>query len=183
MALFDFFRPDPLSEAAYRLYAMAAEQSRLPIFYTEFGVADSFDGRFDLLALHVHLLIRRLNGAGREGRRFAQLVFDVMLKDLDQGLRLVGVGDTGIGKRVKRMSNAYYGRARAYDAALDAGDAAALSAALSRNVYRGNDIAPAVLQRLTDYVWQRADALERTSLAALTTAQFTYAAPHDGEVR
>ena len=56
---------------------------------------------------------------------------------MDRSLREMGVGDLSVPKRMKRMAEAYYGRAAAYDAALAAEDRAALAAAMRRNVLRG----------------------------------------------
>ena len=95
-------------------------------------------GRFDLFGLHVALLIRRLrHDADPAGKALAQAVFDAMFADMDLNLREMGVGDMSIGKRVKRMWEAFHGRAQAYEAALDAGDSGALAEALTRNLWNG----------------------------------------------
>ncbi len=181
MSLFDLIKPDPMRKTAHTLYSMAGEQARLPFFYTDWKVDDTFDGRFDLLVLHVHLLIRRANKEARPAPRLAQHLFDVMLKDLDQGLRLSGVGDIGIGHRVKKMSHAYYGRATAYDAALDAGDATALQQALHRNVYRANASDNAILPVFAAYVMANWDMLSALPFADLAAERFTFLMP-DREV-
>ncbi len=121
------------TELATRLYAAAAAQARQPAFYHA-GVPDTFDGRFDLLVLHVFLVIRGLQREGETGAAAAQAVFDTLLDDMDRTLREMGVGDLGVPRRVKAMARAFYGRAAAYDAALDAVDDAGLRAALSRNL-------------------------------------------------
>lgn len=177
MTLFNLFRTDPSADLPHRLYRIAGEHARLPVFYTRLRVADSFDGRFDLLVLHVHLLIRRLGREQPDGKRRAQAVFDVMLSDLDQGLRIAGVGDVGIGKRVKKMSHAYYGRAIAYDAALDNDDRAMLEAAVRRNVYRGDPGAGIAPSALADYAWQAWAALLATGRADLDEARFAFPLP------
>jgi cytochrome b pre-mRNA-processing protein 3 len=68
----------------------------------------------------------------------AQAVFDAMFADMDFNLRELGVGDMSIGRRVRAMWEAFHGRALAYEGPLSAGDAAALEAALIRNVWRGD---------------------------------------------
>ncbi len=132
---------------ARRLYAAAAARARAPGFYRA-GVPDSFDGRFDLLMLHVFLIVRRLRRDGAEGAALAQAVFDAAFDDMDRTLREMGVGDLGVPRRIKAMGRAFYGRAAAYDAALDSPDDAALRAALGRNLAGGGD-AP---RALADYV-------------------------------
>jgi cytochrome b pre-mRNA-processing protein 3 len=100
-------------------------------------VPDTLDGRFDMVCLYAFLLIERLQEEpGAEPAQLAQAVFDAMFADMDQNLREMGVADLGVGKRVKRMWEAFHGRATAYTAALAAAAEAPLIAALSRNVWR-----------------------------------------------
>jgi cytochrome b pre-mRNA-processing protein 3 len=138
MGWFGLLRRRPHERAGFELYGAAVAAARDPALFAGFGVPDTLDGRFDLVGLHVALLIRRLRrDADPRGPALAQAVFDAMFSDMDLNLREMGVGDLSVGKRVKRMWEAFHGRAQAYEAALDAGDAAALAAALARNVWRG----------------------------------------------
>ncbi len=151
------FRKDPQRDAGRALYGRAAEQSRRPEFYTGFGVADTVDGRFELLALHVFLTLKRLS-AEPEARRISQAVVDRFFEALDDSLREMGVGDLSVGKRIRGMAEAFYGRSAAYDAALAGGaPEGALGEALARNVYGSHDAAHA--GALAAYV--------RASIAAL----------------
>lgn len=122
--------------AALRLYARAVAQARAPEFYRA-GVPDTFDGRFDLLMLHVFLLVRRFRREGERGRAIAQALFDAAFDDMDRTLREMGVGDLGVPRRIKAMARAFYGRAAAYDEALDADGDEGLRAALGRNLLGG----------------------------------------------
>lgn len=150
--------------SAASLYGAAVAQARAPSFYTALGVPDSLDGRFELILLHVHLLCRRLGRDGAEGAALAQALFDAMFRDMDRNLREMGVSDPSLPRRIRAMVQAYYGRAKAYDAALAAAGAAgvrALAEALARNVYNlGADAAPAGLARLAAYVRDAAAALD-----------------------
>jgi len=116
---------------ARELYAIMVEQSRLPVFYTDYGVPDTVEGRFDLLALHVGLLLRRL-GSGD----LAQALVDVMFADMDVNLRETGVSDIMIGRRVRKLAEAFYGRLDVYARAVDSDDRAAMADALLRNLFR-----------------------------------------------
>ena len=120
---------------AEALYDACVVQARSPEFYAGMGVPDTIDGRFELIALHVGLLIRRLNREGETGKAVAQDVFDAMFRDFDSGLREMAIGDASIGKNIKAMASAFYGRVKAYDDALAEQDAAALGDALKRNVF------------------------------------------------
>jgi cytochrome b pre-mRNA-processing protein 3 len=121
------------------LYQHLVERSRHPVFYTQCGVPDTIDGRFDLLGLHVHLVLRDIRRRGQGREPLGQAVFDAFFGDLDQGLRESGVGDLSVAKKIRKMAEAFYGRAAAYDAAMGqavAQDArkSSLSAAIARNV-------------------------------------------------
>jgi len=119
---------------ARRLYDEVVRQARSPSFYADGGVPDTVDGRFEMVVLHAWLVIGRLTAGGDDAKRIAQCLFDAMIADMDRSLREMGVGDLGVGRKVKAMAEAYYGRSRAYDSALSAGGAD-LSGALRRNVF------------------------------------------------
>jgi cytochrome b pre-mRNA-processing protein 3 len=129
-------RRDRQSEAiATSLYGAIVAQARSPALYSHMGVPDTVEGRFEMVVLHLSLVLRRLRGEDAAGQPIAQEVFDLFCNDMDRSLRALGVGDLIVPKRMKKMGAAFYGRAAAYDAALDAGDRPALADALARNVF------------------------------------------------
>ncbi|MFN3460346.1 MAG: ubiquinol-cytochrome C chaperone family protein [Oceanibaculum sp.] len=121
-------------DSADSLYLTLVALAREPRFYTDLGVPDTVDGRFEMLSLFVYLALRRLRREGAEIARFSQDLFDTMFADLDQSLRELGAGDLGVAPRIKRMAEGFYGRIAAYDKALEADDQA-LGTALRRNLY------------------------------------------------
>jgi cytochrome b pre-mRNA-processing protein 3 len=138
MGLLGLFTRKPHERAGFSLYGAAVGAARNPLFFAELGVPDTLDGRFDLVSLHTGLLVMRIaRDPDPRAKDLAQAVFDAMFADMDLNLREMGVGDLSVGKRVKRMWEAFHGRAQAYETALAAGDASALAAALARNVWRG----------------------------------------------
>ena len=150
--------------ASFLLYNEAVRAGRDPYYYEALGVPDTLDGRFDMVGLHVFLLIDRLRGAPEPGPALSQGVFDAMFADMDFNLREMGVGDMSVGKRNRQMWEAFHGRANAYEAALDDDDGdEALAAALRRNVWR--DAAPeGAAERLAGQVRRCRAALEREPL-------------------
>jgi len=128
---------------AARLYAAVAGRAREPEFYARLGVADTLDGRFDLLTLHAWLVLERLKAVGPLSQDFVDTVFI----GFDEALREMGSGDIGMGRRMKKLAQAFYGRLQAYG---EAADEAALEEALIRNLYRGAR-APAV-KSMAQYV-------------------------------
>jgi cytochrome b pre-mRNA-processing protein 3 len=160
---------------ADRLYAKAVAGARQPMFYSHLQVPDSVDGRFDLLVLHVFLLLHRLQGDGPGSQLLAQSLFDLMFADMDRSLREMGVSDMSVGKRIKDMARAFYGRIDAYDAVLD--DKVGLRQALSRNLYRGALVSEVSLAALAAYVQTQVATLAARDLATLTDADATCFAP------
>lgn len=141
--------------AAVALYRRIVEQARLPDFYTRHGVPDSLDGRFDMIVLHTFLVMRRLRAiASKPTDDLSQDLFDLLFADMDSNLREIGVGDLGVGKRVKKMAQAFYGRVEAYEAGLTATDDALLTDALARNLYGTTQ--PALPNQLAMAAYMRA---------------------------
>ncbi|MDR3440837.1 ubiquinol-cytochrome C chaperone family protein [Telmatospirillum sp.] len=161
--------------AAGDLYNAAVTQARRPEFYQELAVPDTVDGRFDLLALHVFLLLHRLGQSGRPAKRLSQAVFDLMFADMEANLREMGVSDLAVGGRVKTMAQAFYGRISAYEPGLD--DAERLQEALSRNLYRGVEMRLSVLEAMVGYVQGEGVALARQPFEELKEGRVTFGEP------
>lgn len=163
------FRRKPQARAGYALYTAAVQAAREPAFYDVLGVPDTLDGRFDLVGVHVFMLIDRLRDAEAPGPDLAQAVFDAMFSDMDFNLREMGVSDMRIGRRVKEMWEAFHGRAMAYQEAVAGADAddAALAEALARNVWRGV-VAPEGAAAALAALVRR----DRAGLAAVPMAEF-----------
>src|SRR4051795_13607666 len=132
--MFTLFKPDPDRIAVELAYRRIVEQARQPGFFLYCGVPDTLDGRFELICLHAFLYLHRLKEDRPQATPFCQSFFDRMFADFDRSLREMGVGDLSVGKHVKRMVRAFYGRILSYEAGL-AGDDSALAAALARNVF------------------------------------------------
>lgn len=147
------------------IYGMIVAQAREPLFYQGLGVPDTVNGRFDMVVLHLWMVLRRLRAAG-EGAAMAQGLFDHFCDDMDDNLREMGVSDVGVPKRMKAFGEAFYGRSIAYDKALEAGGTA-LADALARNILNSEDAV--IAKPLSAYV-QRAiadlDAVADVDVAA-----------------
>jgi cytochrome b pre-mRNA-processing protein 3 len=161
-------------DAALALYGDVARQAREPKLYTTLGVPDTFDGRFDALALYVALMLWRLRGQGADSDALAKELSSLFVADMDRTIREIGVGDLSVGKHVKRMASAMLGRMEAYGAALSgepvADDPAnALEEALVRNIWRGNqpgdDMAAELAQYIRDF-WAVLSAVPLEKLLA-----------------
>jgi cytochrome b pre-mRNA-processing protein 3 len=132
------------------LYGAVVAQARSAAFYADFGVPDTVEGRFDLIVLHLVLLLRRLGQDDDLPRSLGQDLFDQFCRDLDANLREMGVGDLAVPKKMQRFAGAFYGRQAAYLEALGAADGRDLERALGRNIFPGGIDDGAV--RLASYV-------------------------------
>jgi cytochrome b pre-mRNA-processing protein 3 len=162
----------PAAEAAYR--AVVA-QARRPEFYRALGVPDTLDGRFELIALHVFLVLRRLKGEA-SARDMSQALADRLFEDLDRSLREMGAGDLGVGRRVKAMARAFYGRIAAYEAGLAAGGGA-LAAALGRNLYGTAAPPESVVDAMEGYLRREAASLAARDVSEIVAGRPAFGPP------
>lgn len=156
------------------VYGHIVEQSRRPDFYLSYGVPDTLDGRFDMITLHAHLVFRRLRKAGDTGRSLSQDVFDYFMRDMDASLREMGVGDTSVPKKMKAMAEVFYGRAKAYDDALDNAPTQ-LTDVIARNVFADVDDGDA--EGLASYVLETEQALAGLSDDGIFSARLHFPDP------
>lgn len=178
-----FRRRSDKSEPAASLYGLIVEQARAPVFFTELGVPDTVIGRFEMIALHAFLVFHRLRDLGQEGRDLAQATHDLMFVDMDRSLRELGIGDMGIGKRVKLLARNLYGRIAAYEAGLESGEPE-LSDALARNVYAtAQATQPERIAVLAAYLRREADALRYQEDSLLAGRVIFGAPPGDGTAK
>ena len=138
---------------AETLYAEAVRLARNPAFFDTYGVADDVDGRFDALSLIVALVMRKLKTLDDDGKALSQQLFDSMFADMDLSLREMGAGDIGVSKRVRAMAEAFMGRLESYVDAIDNNDKKSFSAALNRNLFRGNETIDPLANGLVDYLF------------------------------
>ncbi|QOZ69731.1 ubiquinol-cytochrome C chaperone family protein [Bradyrhizobium arachidis] len=169
---FNHFRKPRLAPAGTieAIYGMIVTQAREPIFYRDLGVSDTVNGRFDLLLLHLWLVLRRLRTV-QGATELSQALFDRFCEDMDDNLREMGVGDQTVPKRMRAFGEAFYGRVQAYDQAIEVGGEA-LAAAICKNILNGSGLDQA--RRLAAYARATEADLARTSEAALLRASFKF---------
>jgi cytochrome b pre-mRNA-processing protein 3 len=166
--LFGRRRPDP-SEALYAAIVAAARQEK---FYAQWGVPDTLNGRFDMMVLHTFLVMERLRDFGSESEELSQALINGFFAQMDAALREVGVGDLVVGKKVRKMAEAYFGRATAYAKALADDDTTALAEAVARNVYAGTDAKHAA--DVAQWARLAKAALKQQALAELAQGQVRF---------
>lgn len=142
-----------IDAVALKLYQTTATQARWPRLYGElYGLPDNPEGRFEAVALHCALVMRRLRREGETSKTLGQALFDTMVGDLDESCRKLGIGDLSVGGYVKRMVGNFYARAAALDRLLaDTPDMAA-EEELRRNIYHSVSPTPLQTERLFAYL-------------------------------
>ncbi len=178
--IFRLFRGSANRRTVERLHGDIVAAVRQPAFFVDYAVADTFDGRFELLALLSTLVVRRLARLPAPGPDIAQELTDKVFQSLDDDLREMGVGDLAVPKRIKKLAAALLGRRKAYDEALESADPTALFVALARNVH-ANGLAPddPRTPRLGRYVRAAESALSVTSLETLINGPTPFPAAAD----
>jgi cytochrome b pre-mRNA-processing protein 3 len=149
--IFPLFRRHARPGTISALYGTIVAQARLPCFYREYGVADTVNGRFDLLVLHLALVLDRLAEEPKL-RELGQALFDHFCTDMDRNLREMGIGDLSVPKHMQRVGEAFYGRAQAYRAAMARDGQQELIEALERNIYGKEVPSQAAAARLAAYM-------------------------------
>ncbi|MGH1398295.1 MAG: ubiquinol-cytochrome C chaperone family protein [Alphaproteobacteria bacterium] len=169
-------KKNPYENAARDVYGVVAAHIREVAFYTDYGVPDTFDGRFDLMVLHVCLVMQGLRQSGDErSDEFNQGLFDAVFANMDQTLREMGIGDMGVPKRMRKMMKAFNGRMHAYAESLERGDFALV---VQRNVCGVQDEAlSAGAERLASYALKQLESLTARGFDGVLSAQDLFERP------
>ena len=156
-----------MRERATDLYGDIVVQARTPYFYSDLDVPDTVEGRFDMITLHMFLVLRRLKQeSDPAAKAFSQKLFDVMFKNMDHSLREMGVGDLSVGKKVRALAEAFYGRVGVYEEALGSEELPPLAAAIARNVF-ASEVSTPESEHLAKYIIASDKALKSQSLERL----------------
>jgi cytochrome b pre-mRNA-processing protein 3 len=174
------FRRNSQARTIHALYGAIVAQARSVTFYADYRVPDTVEGRFDLIVLHLVLLLNRLGrpadvarGLGQAG--LGQELFDAFCRDLDANLREMGVGDLAVPKRMQAFAEAFYGRQAAYLAALEAEDQRVFEKALARNIFPAGNEAGAT--QLARYARAAVTSLDAQDDGALLRGEVVFPGP------
>ncbi len=172
MGLFQkiFKKTDLASIDSENLYRSLMKQSRLPVFFGEGKVPDSYDGRIEFLTLHMSIVMAALIKHEEQGKRLSQALFDVMVDDFDTALREEGLTDSGVKRRIKPMIALFYTRLKDYSENFSAAES--LKSALTRGAI-GKAETLFVID-LATYSVSFADSLEKTDLGSIAKTKFSY---------
>ena len=160
--------PSTSQDAASGLYQRIVAQARLPTFYLDFHISDTVRGRFEMMCLHLFIVLYRLKATKvyekKKSITLSQHLCDLAVEDFDHSLRDLKITDSTVATSYKKAVEGFYGRLAAYDLAIEDDDPRHLKTAIYRNIYGENtSIAPEIVDGLEIYV--------RDCLALLATQE------------
>ncbi len=164
----------------YDLYKVIVKEARRPVFYTGFGVPDTVNGRYDVIMLHSYVVMKRLKAIGAEASTTSQALFDCMFTDMDKNLREMGVGDLSVGKKIKEMATAYYGRIKAYDEGLEGGQEL-LASSLRRNLFAEAEPTDQQVTEMAVLLSDQVRASSSWSLAHIKKGDISFISPSNDD--
>ena len=152
-----YWKKKVLNDAGHKLFSLVIEQSRMDVFYSELAVEDNLDGRFDLMSLHMSIILQKL--------------------DQNKQYREIGVGDLGVGKKIKVMAEAFYGRMIAYQNLFEVRDYQKMSDALLRNLYRERKVDQKTLKFMAKYVYDQYDFVKNKNMENIMLGKLSFLKP------
>ena len=164
---------------AGEIYGAIVTRARHPVFYARLGVPDTPSGRYEMVVIHLFLVLERLRSApGADGDLPRRLV-EAFIADMDDSLREMGTGDLSVPKKVRRAATGLYERSMAYKTALAVGDTGALAAVLTEHAYARAAGATQFAPLLAVYLQTAAAALAATDAQQVAAGRFEFVAvPH-----
>ncbi len=167
--------------SAQQVYGSIVTQARAPGFYRSAGVPDTLEGRFELLVVHVSLVLLRLERSGEAARALRRAIVEAFVETMDDAMRALGVGDLAVGRKVRALSEALQGRYKAYATALAADDEEALIEALLRNMFSGRKVHRPQAQAIAGYMRRARDRLAGLDEGALHEGRLEFPPAPEGD--
>jgi cytochrome b pre-mRNA-processing protein 3 len=161
-------------QVARSLYGSSVTAARARNFYAQWGVPDTVQGRFEMVALHVALALRRLGKEGGAGRRLGLALTEAFVVDMDDTMREMTFGDLAVPREIKRATAALFDRHTAYLAALATPTDMSLSEALEAQLAY---LAPGGRLdggSMADYVHRCASALDAQPAAQILAGKMAW---------
>lgn len=152
---------------AQNLYGSIVALSRRPQLYAVIGVPDTVEGRFEMLVIHMFLVLDRLQREGEHCKPLAQKLVDEFFSDLDTTIRELGVGDFTVPKKMRRLAEVFDQRLHAYRAAIEGAPSNDLLKLLADNLELKNSGKRSPAARLADYMRQSVKGMDRQSVGEL----------------
>jgi cytochrome b pre-mRNA-processing protein 3 len=154
-------RIDKSAELSALFYRRLVQQVRNEWFYRDLAIADSPFGRFEVMTIHLFLILKRLKQENTSlAGKIAQEITNLFVIDLDESLRDLRLSETKIAKQFNKFIQGFYGRLIAYDVAFDESDQA-LKDVVHRNLYAQLAEKEIHIQKIVSYIHQQLDFLQQ----------------------
>jgi cytochrome b pre-mRNA-processing protein 3 len=171
-------RRAPQHRAGQSLYEGIVAQARSESFYRDHGVPDTVHGRFEMIVLHVALVVGRLGREGDAGQQTGRAMLEAFVSDMDDACRRLGIGDMGVPRHVKKAAVAVLERGNAYRAAIAAdSDGSALAGVLAAEIWQAPDATTDGARALAAYVRRAVASLEMQDGASLVAGAVGFPEP------
>lgn len=156
------------------LYNHIVASARNPMLYGDTAAPDTANGRFELIMLHIFLVFRRLQDPDQKIQSIKQKTFDRFLEDMDVNLREIGVGPDGVPKRIQKMLENFYGRAAAYQDAIESNDVAQITEVVARNFYSDQNQNDIGAKKISNYFQDAVAIMDDTPLSDIIISSFSF---------
>lgn len=157
---------------AHNFYGSIVALSRAPALYSEYGVPDTVEGRFEILVLHVFAALERLGRENGEQGKLNQDLVNLFFADMDTTSRELGVGDLAVPKRMRTLAAVFDERMAAYKKAFQNKDPRLLSDEFQQNIFAGNDASHDRAKELVRYAQMLRTQLMDTSIQEFMGEEF-----------
>ncbi len=141
-------------EAADKIYEAIVAQSRNPVFYVRCGVPDTLSGRFDMLVIHMFVVMQNLKLGAGEGRLLGKEIIEAFVREMDSMVRDLGISDVHVAQEVRKIADLFYRQLIVYTNAVERRSRDALAEAIWKSFQSGDDNANVGADELADYIFQ-----------------------------
>ncbi len=140
-------------EAAEKIYDAIVAQSRAPVFYVRCGVPDTLFGRFDMLVIHMFIVLQNLRKlGGKEGELLGRDVIEAFIREMDSMVRDLGVSDLQVPKEVSKIANVFFAQLTVYIDAMEKRDTRFLAEAIRKSFQSADPQVHIAESEITNYV-------------------------------
>lgn len=161
---------------ARQIYGVVVTQARQPGFYVALGVPDTPTGRYEMVAVHMALLLDRLEQEPDGAAETRRLLVETFVTDVDDAMRELGIGDLSVPKRVKRAAGGLHERVGLFRQPLAEGAVAPLAAVLAETALAASGASTLDRSRqLAEYMIASRATLAKQPLAELVAGRAIFA--------
>lgn len=154
-------------EAAEKIYDAIVAQSRNPVFYVRCGVPDTLSGRFDMLVIHMFIVMHNLRMGDNEGKLLGKEIIEAFVREMDSMVRDLGIANIYVAQEVRKIADLFYKQLIIYTTAVENRNKRSLSEAIWKSFQSGDDTANVAADVIADYVFHALENMREMPLNLL----------------